>query len=207
VEIRATTRDPDISRETKNMTTRLVLAGAIVAASAVAAACGNHRPSTSGASSTPAVSPTATASAAPAAPPSAFSLNGATVSLSARYPTADDVFTNTVTGIVPVSWPKGTLYGTRNRIVQVLASFDVTGTQVTETFLTNARLATGTFNGRVYKFIGAPAITNVTVDPQSDPAVAPTGISFTANSISVNDSGLNVTNGAKQILDVAFAMP
>jgi hypothetical protein len=185
------------------MTTRLPLAVAIVALSAVAAACASHAPSKS---STGTASATATPSAAPAAPPRPASLNGATVSLSARYPTADDVFTNTVTGTVPVSWPKGTLYSTRNGIVQVLASFDVTGTQVTETFLTNERLATGTFNGRIYKFTGAPAIINVTVDPQSDPAVAPTGISFTANSISVNDSGLNVTNGAKQILDVTFAM-
>ena len=86
-------------------------------------------------------------------------------------------------------------------------SFDVTSTQVTETFLTNERLATGTFNGRVYKFTGAPAITNETVDPQSDHTVAPTGISFTANSISVNNSGLSVTNGAKQILDVTFTLP
>ena len=188
--------------------TRLPLAVAIVALSGAAAACGNHGSSTSrtsGTSSTGTVSATATTSAAPAAPPA--SLNGATVSLSANYPTADDVFTNTVTGTVPVSWPKGTLYGTRNKLVQVLASFDVTGTQVTETFLTNARLGTGTFNGLVYKFTGAPAITKVTVDPQSDPAVAPTGISFTANSISVNDSGLTVTNGAKQILDVTFATP
>jgi hypothetical protein len=191
--------------------TRLPLAVAIVALSAAAAACGNHGSSTSGTSgtsSTGTVSATATTSAAPAAPPApAASLNGATVSLSANYPTADDVFTNTVTGTVPVSWPKGTLYGTRNKLVQVLASFDVTGTQVTETFLASARLGTGTFNGPVYKFTGAPAITQVTVDPQSDPAVAPTGISFTANSISVNDSGLNVTNGAKQILDVTFATP
>jgi hypothetical protein len=194
------------------MTTRLPLAVAIVAVSAAAAACGNHGSSTSGASSSSTASSTASAtassSAAPAAPPSPpASLNGATVSLSANYPTADDVFTNTVTGTVPVSWPKGSLYGTRNRLVQVNASFDVTGTQVTETFLANARLGTGTFNGPVYKFTGAPAITQVTVDPQSDPAVAPTGISFTANSISVNDSGLNVTNGAKQILDVTFATP
>ena len=186
------------------MTTRLPLAVAIVALSAAAAGCGSGGPSTSGTSGTGTASATTTTSAA-APPPPPASLNGATVSLSANYPTADDVFTNTVTGTVPVSWPKGTLYGTRNKLVQVNASFDVTGTQVTETFLTNARLGTGTFNGPVYKFTGAPAITKVTVDPQSDPTVAPTAIAFTADSISVNDSGLTVTNGAKQILDVTFA--
>ena len=149
----------------------------------------------------------ATTTSAAAPPPPPASLNGSTVSLSANYPTADEVFTNTITGTVPVSWPKGTLYSTRNKLVQVNAGFDVTGTQVTETFLMSARLGTGTFNGPVYKFTGAPAITKVTVDPQSDPSVAPTGIAFTADSISVNDSGLTVTNGAKQILDVTFATP
>ena len=187
------------------MTTRVPLAVAIVALSAVAAGCGNHGTSTSGTSSTGTVGATTTSAAAPPPPPA--SLNGSTVSLSANYPTADEVFTNTITGTVPVSWPKGTLYSTRNKLVQVNASFDVTGTQVTETFLMSARLGTGTFNGPVYKFTGAPAITKVTVDPQSDPSVAPTGIAFTADSISVNDSGLTVTNGAKQILDVTFATP
>ena len=187
------------------MTTRVPLAVAIVALSAVAAGCGNHGTSTSGTSSTGTVGATTTSAAAPPPPPA--SLNGSTVSLSANYPTADEVFTNTITGTVPVSWPKGALYSTRNKLMQVNASFDVTGTQVTETFLMSARLGTGTFNGPVYKFTGAPAITKVTVDPQSDPSVAPTGIAFTADSISVNDSGLTVTNGAKQILDVTFATP
>jgi hypothetical protein len=117
------------------------------------------------------------------------------------------VYSNTVTGTVPVSWPEGTLHSTRHKLMQVNASFDVTGTQVAETFLMSTRLGTGTFNGPVYKFTGAPAITKVTVDPQSDPAVAPAGIAFTADSISVNDSGLTVTDGAKQILGVTFATP
>ena len=191
------------------MTTRVPLAVAVVALSAVTAGCGGGAPSTSrtsGTSGTTTVGATTTTSAA-APPPPPASLNGSTVSLSANYPTADEVFTNTVTGTVPVSWPKGTLYSTRNKLVQVNASFDVTGTQVTETFLMSARLGTGTFNGPVYKFTGAPAVSKVTVDPQSDPSVAPTGIAFTADSISVNDSGLTVTNGAKQILDVTFATP
>jgi len=191
------------------VTTRIPLTVAIVALSALTAlvaGCGGGAPSTSGTSSTGTVGATTTTSAA-APPPPPASLNGSTVSLSANYPTADEVFTNTITGTVPVSWPKGTLYSTRNKLVQVNASFDVTGTQVTETFLMSARLGTGTFNGPVYKFTGAPAISKVTVDPQSDPSVAPTGIAFTADSISVNDSGLTVTNGAKQILDVTFATP
>ncbi len=180
----------------------------MVALNALAVGCGGGGPSTSGSSGSSGTSGTAATSATTTSPPPPpASLNGSTVSLSANYPTADEVFTNTVTGTVPVSWPKGALFSTRNKLVQVNASFDVTGTQVTETFLMSARLGTGTFNGPVYKFTGAPVITKVTVDPQSDPSVAPTSIAFTADSISVNDSGLTVTSGAKQILDVTFATP
>ena len=164
----------------------------VLTAAVLVAGCESHK------QSAPSTSTTA---------PSAASrtLRGATVTLSANYPTVDDVFTNTVTGTVPVSWPKGTLYATRGPMVQVLASFDVTDTKVTETFLTTASLAAGTFNGPVYTFKGAPPITNVTVDPNSDHTVDPLNISFTADSISVNDSGVHVTDGAKQILAVEFS--
>lgn len=150
--------------------------------------------------------PVAPSTTAPSTLSAPRTMHGATVTLSANYPTVDDVFTNAVTGTVPVGWPKGTLYGTRN-LVQVSASFDVTDTTVTETFLMTAGLGVGTFNGPVYKFTGAPPITNVTVDPNSDPGAAPVNVSFTTDSISVNDSGVHVTNGAKQILDVTFGAP
>jgi hypothetical protein len=172
----------------------------VLAAAVLVAGCASHNQSAPGTGTSAASSTSQPPS--PSIPPT---LRGATVNLSANYPTVDDVFTNTVTGTVPVSWPKGTLYGTRGRMVQVLASFDVTDTTVTETFLNTAGLGVGTFNGPVYKFQGAPPITNVTVDPNSDHAVDPVKISFTADSISVNDAGLPVTNGAKQILDVTFS--
>ncbi|VAZ80191.1 MULTISPECIES: hypothetical protein [Mycobacterium] len=174
----------------------------IFTAAVLVAGCHSHNQ--------PAPSAGTTAASAASGPPTSRSstsntLRGATATLSANYPTVDDVFTNTVTGKVPVSWPKGTLYATRGPMVQVLASFDVADTTVTETFLTTASLAVGTFNGPVYTFKGAPVITNVTVDPGSDHEVDPVNISFTADSISVNDSGIHVTDGAKQILRVEFS--
>jgi hypothetical protein len=174
----------------------------VVTAAALIAGCASQNQSAPNASTT--------AASAPSQPPASRSsiprtLRGATVTLSANYPTVDDVFTNTVTGKVPVSWPKGTLYATRSPMVQVLASFDVADTTVTETFLTTTSLAAGTFNGPVYTFKGAPPITNVTVDPNSDHQVDPVNISFTSDSISVNDSGIHVTDGAKQILHVEFS--
>lgn len=182
---------------------KLLLAGALVALGLTGCGGGgghSNQLSPGHPAPPPQVTPSTIAPSTPSAPQT---MHGASVTLSANYPTVDDIFTNTVTGTVPVSWPKATLYGTRN-LVQVSASFDVTDTTVTETFLLTAGLGVGTFNGPVYKFTGAPPITNVTVDPNSDPGAAPVNVSFTADSISVNDSGVHVTNGAKQILDVTF---
>jgi serine/threonine protein kinase len=131
-------------------------------------------------------------------------LAGSAVSLSASMPTQNQVFTNVLTGTVPVHWAKGALYG-QNRS-QVPAAFDVTGTQVTETFLIDTPLSVAQFNGPVYTFTDAPPIASVTFNaPQSTPGMAPTSISYDAKTIAVNDSGLTVTNGAKQVLDVTFA--
>jgi hypothetical protein len=176
---------------------------AVLAATVLVAGCASHNQSAGPSSAT-------AGSAASQPPPSTAStpstLRGTSVTLTANYPSVDEVFTNIVTGTVPVSWPKGTLYSTKNRLVQVQASFDVLDTTVTETFLMTASLGVGKFNGPVYKFTGAPPITNVTVDPNSDHSGDPVEISFTTDSISVNDSGLHVTSGAKQILDVTFAV-
>jgi hypothetical protein len=150
--------------------------------------------------------PAVSDSPAPAAAPMPRDLSGAGIILSANYPTQDQVFTNVVIATVPAHWDSGALHSTTGRLTQVNAKFDVSATQVTETFLTNARLGTGAFNGPVYRFQGAPKIASVTFNQQqSDPGVAPTSISFTDDSISVNDSGVSVTNGAKQTLDVTFA--
>jgi serine/threonine protein kinase len=133
-------------------------------------------------------------------------LTGSTVSLSASMPTRNQVFTNVLTGTVPVHWAKGALYSQGNSTHQVPAAFDVTGTQVTETFLIDTPLASGQFNGPVYTFTGAPPIANVTFNAaQSAPGVAPAGISYDADTIAVNDRGIYITNGAKQVLDVPFA--
>jgi hypothetical protein len=42
----------------------------------------------------------------------------------------------------------------------------------------------------------------VTVDPMTTPAVVPTSLSFTSDSIAVNDADLIVAAGDRQILDI-----
>jgi hypothetical protein len=84
-------------------------------------------------------------------------------------------------------------------------SVDVTAGQVTLTSEESTQAVSGSFNGYVYTFSGAPAITKVTVDPLTHSAFVPTNISFTSTSIDVNVSGLRYPSGAKQILDITTA--
>ena len=139
------------------------------------------------------------------APPAKASLQGATVTIAVYCCTAPpapaNLISNTVSGTVPVSFPVGSLKG--GTVIPV--SLNVTAGQVTLTSEAIEQAAGGSFNGYVYTFSGAPAITNVTVDPLTSPAVVPTSISFTSTSIDVNVSGLHYPSGAKQILDITTA--
>jgi hypothetical protein len=136
--------------------------------------------------------------------PARADLIGATVTIAGyccTAPTPADLFTNTPSGTVPVSFPVGSFISVTSRAI-IPSSFDITADQVIQTSAASLRAATGSFNGVVYTFSGAPDIIDVTVDPRTTPSVVPTSLSFTSNSIFVNDSGLVTTVGAIQILDV-----
>ena len=143
------------------------------------------------------------------APPAKASLQGATVTIAAYCctapPSAANQISNTVSGTVPASFPQGSLKGSKGDITTIPVTIDVTAGQLTVTSGGSFQAAGGSFNGYVYTFSGAPAITNVTVDPVTSQALAPIGITFTSNSVTVNVSGLNYPNGARQILDVTTA--
>jgi hypothetical protein len=86
------------------------------------------------------------------------------------------------------------------------AKASLQGATVTITIYEESTQAiSGSFNGYVYTFSGAPAITKVTVDPLTHSAFAPTNISFASTSIDVNVSGLHYPSGAEQILDITTA--
>jgi hypothetical protein len=152
---------------------------------------------------------TTTSTAGQTAPPAKASLEGATVTIAVYCCTAPpgpaEQSSNTVSGTVPVSFPQGSLTGSKGNENTIPVSLDVTAGQVTLTAVEDAQVDVGSFNGYVYTFSAAPAITNVTVDPLTDPTLVPTSISFTSNSISVNVSGLHYPSGAKQILDITTA--
>jgi hypothetical protein len=99
-----------------------------------------------------------------AAPPAKADLMGATVSIGGyccTAPVAADLFTNVLSGTVPVTFPLGSFVSvTTLEVLQ--SSFDVTANQAIQTIYENALNETGSFNGTVYTFSGAPDITDVT---------------------------------------------
>ena len=140
------------------------------------------------------------------AEPAKTSLEGAAVTIAVYCCTAPpgpaEQISNTVSGTVPASFPQGSLKGSKGDQDTIPVSVGVMAGQVTLTSGFSGPASGGSFNGYVYTFSGAPAITNVTVDPLTSAGFAPTGISFTSNSINVNVSGLNYPSGGKQILDI-----
>jgi hypothetical protein len=137
------------------------------------------------------------------ASPAKADLMGATVSIGGyccTSPSAPDLFTNVITGIVPVSFPVGSLKSATT--LQVIpASFDITANQIVETSAVAAFASPGSFNGPVYDFSGLSSpITNVTVDSLS--TVIPVSVTFTGDSVAVNVAGESIPSGGKYILDV-----
>ena len=119
-------------------------------------------------------------------------------------PVAADLFTNVLSGTVPVNFPLGSIFSVTTLEV-IPSSFDVTANQAIQTVFESALNISGSFNGAVYTFSGAPPITDVTVDPMS--TYLPVSVSFTTDSIAVNDAGVSVAAGAMQILDITTSGP
>lgn len=140
------------------------------------------------------------------APPARASLQGATVTVASYCCTAPPgpktQVSNTLSGTVPASFPQGSLHGGKGDLYVLAVSVDVTAGQITLTSGGNFQAVNGSFNGYVYTFSGAPAITKVTVDPLTSPGLVPTNVSFTSTSIDVNVSGLQYPDGGKQVLDI-----
>jgi hypothetical protein len=79
-------------------------------------------------------------------------------------------------------------------------NIDITDNQILWIPTASTTYLTAAFNGFKLEFFGAPAITNVVLDPAS--ALAATSISFTSNTVFLNFSGKTVTAGVPAIFDV-----
>lgn len=140
----------------------------------------------------------------------AVGLEGATVTL-AGYCCAAPIESNrgttfaTATVGAGIEFPEGSLRTLRSGDILIGAVTDISANQLDSRATVFDRALSGTFNGSVLTFTGAgvPSILNVTLDPLS--TYTPIGISFTANSISVNNAGLFFSPSSRLVLDIATA--
>jgi len=136
-------------------------------------------------------------------------LSGANVSVAGYCCTAvdpADLFTNVLTGTVPVDFPEGSLFQTDKfgSIFLVPISMDIDSAQIIITWSGSGGFASGSFNGPQFAFSGPSVlpITDVTVDSLS--TLDPTSVSFTASSIDVNVAGEAFSSGSEKIvLDIS----
>jgi PEP-CTERM motif len=136
-------------------------------------------------------------------------LAGANVSVAGYCCTAvdsADLFTNVVTGTVPVDFPNGTFFQTGGfgSLFLVPVAINVDSDQIVLQWIGSGLFASGSFNGFHFEFSGAlaPQITNVALDSLS--TLTPVGVSFAADSIDVNVAGELFGFGAGEtILDIS----
>lgn len=140
----------------------------------------------------------------------AVGLEGATVTLAGYCCTAPiesnrgTTFATATVG-AGIEFPEGSLRTLRSGDILIGAVTDISANQIDSRATVFDRALSGTFNGTVLTFTGAgvPSILNVTLDPLS--TYTPIGISFTANSISVNNAGLFFSPSSRLVLDITTA--
>jgi hypothetical protein len=117
-------------------------------------------------------------------------------------PNETDRVTNLLTATVGpgVEFPFGSLLSTSNQVDPVPASIDVGATTLQISYTAVATALPGGFNGYVFSFVGAPAITGVSADPTS--TYSPV-LSFNANTIFVNEAGLELTPSSRVLINIS----
>ncbi len=123
---------------------------------------------------------------------------GSTVTGTLYDPNLSTILGGPTTEIVGsgTTFPAGSIVG------DTAFQIDITSDQIVYDPLSTATYGTGTFNGFVFQFSGAPQIKSVTVDGSS--TFSPTAFSFTGDTVSLDLAGLSVTNTSQTVLDVEF---
>jgi hypothetical protein len=111
--------------------------------------------------------------------------------------------TNLVTATVGsgVEFPNGAFTSLVQGLEPVPATVDFGANTVDLHYLASAPAEPGVFDGYVFTLAGAPTITSVTLDPAS--TLTPTSLSFTGNSILINNADLALTPQSRVLLNVA----
>jgi MYXO-CTERM domain-containing protein len=100
-----------------------------------------------------------------------------------------------------VEFPNGVFTSITPGLMPVPANVDIGAYTLDLHYLASAPAAPGTFDGYVFTFEGAPTITDVTLDPTS--TLTPRDVSFTGNSISINNADLALTPDSRVLLNVS----
>jgi hypothetical protein len=100
-----------------------------------------------------------------------------------------------------VEFPDGSFTSLIPGLEPIAATIDFGANTVDLHYLASAPAAGGTFDGYVFTFEGAPTITAVTLDPAS--TLTPASLSFTGNSILINNADLALTPQSRVLLNVA----
>lgn len=118
-------------------------------------------------------------------------------------PTEEFRATNLVTATVGsgVEFPNGVFTSVVPGLAPVAANLDIGANTIDLHYLESAPAAPGVFDGYVLTFANAPEITSVTLDPSS--TLTPTSISFTGNSVLINNADLALTPESRVLLNVA----
>jgi hypothetical protein len=118
-------------------------------------------------------------------------------------PIEADRATNLVTATIGpgVEFPNGVFTSIQPGLSPVPATIDIGGTTLDLHYLATAPAAPGAFDGYVFTFQGSPAIVSVTTDPAS--TLMPAAVTFTPNSIVINNAGLALTPESRLLLNVS----
>jgi hypothetical protein len=111
--------------------------------------------------------------------------------------------TNLVTATVGtgVEFPNGAFTSLVPGLEPVPATVDFGAYTIDLRYLASAPAAGGTFDGYVFTFEGAPTITAVSLDPAS--TLTPASVSFTGNSVLINNADLALTPQSRVLLNVS----
>lgn len=123
-------------------------------------------------------------------------------------PVPSDLFTNIASATVGagVEFPLGSLTSVTPGIFQIPVNIDITSDQILATYTAADTAFSGTFNGYVFTFQGAPVITGVTLNSAlTSLGLQSVTLGFTGNSVLVSGAGLSFAQGDTVALDVSMA--
>jgi hypothetical protein len=116
-------------------------------------------------------------------------------------PIESDRATNAATATVgpTIEYPQGTFTSLSSSLDVVPVAIDVGSNYIDLRYSAGGTTAAGGFNGFVFSFTGAPAITAVSLDPTS--TYSPV-VTFDADTIYVNEAGLTLTSTSRAMINV-----